>query len=127
MKGKNLALDKAENPPAFEEAFLSSRDYKRIFCLSVTLVVLKCIFLAPILAEWKLTELEAGIVATFLLVLEMISLGLFLFIPVMLMLRILFGHLLKKNLQKLEEITWQRDEAMRIQVIGLEGDKSPER
>ncbi|WP_345116969.1 hypothetical protein [Bartonella jaculi] len=30
----------------------------------------------------------------------------------------------EKNIQRLEEATWQRDKAMCIQVIGLESDKS---
>ncbi|EJF79993.1 Uncharacterised protein [Candidatus Bartonella washoeensis] len=126
MRGKKAIFDKVKPVLSFEQTFLSTRDYKRIFCISVIFAVLRGSVLIPILAEWKLTEAEASVMAVLVFVLEMLSGVLFLLIPVMLLLRISLGYLLKKNLQQLEKTTWQRDKAMRLQKRGLEGDQSLE-
>ncbi|UTO28183.1 hypothetical protein [Bartonella harrusi] len=109
MKGKNLEIDKEPRSFLFEDVFLSSREYKVIFCIAVVIIVLRVALFVPILLGWKLTEWQATTLAFIILIVAFIAVCILLLIPVTLVLRIILGSVLKKNIQKLEEAIRQRE------------------
>ncbi|WP_273760623.1 hypothetical protein [Bartonella sp. ML70XJBT.G] len=108
MKEKNEGLDKDLRSFSFEEAFLSWRDYKIIFCLCILIILGKMVLSIPTLLEWKLTVWEDYTLFSVFIWLEVITVCVFAFIPVILILHVILGHLLKQNIQKLEELTKQQ-------------------
>ncbi|WP_273760624.1 hypothetical protein [Bartonella sp. ML70XJBT.G] len=109
MKGKNWELDKDLRSFPFEEVFLSWRDYKIIFCICVIFVLCKEILFIPILLEWEFIEWEDYSLFSVFVWLEVITVCVFAFIPVILILYVILGHLLKQNIQKLAELTKQHE------------------
>ncbi|PIT68131.1 hypothetical protein [Bartonella tribocorum] len=92
---------------SLEEAFLTRKNYKVIFCMTFTLAAVRTAFFVSLQLGWKLTEWEASVAALFLLIMELISGFVFVFIPVAFVVRILFTHLLNKKIDQLEQATWK--------------------
>ncbi|EJF98073.1 hypothetical protein MEI_00933 [Bartonella vinsonii subsp. arupensis Pm136co] len=93
----------------FEEAFLSGKEYKVLFCLSTIIVVMRIGILAAMLLGWVSLGWQNNTLSIVLEGWDIVAVCLFVFIPVMFVLRILLEYLLKKNIQKLEEATRQRE------------------
>ncbi|MCZ2158719.1 hypothetical protein NPX99_05455 [Bartonella sp. 220] len=93
----------------FEEALLSGREYKACFCLSFIIVAIRIGILAAMLLEWVSPGWQNNTLSIVLVGWDIVAVCLFVLIPVMFVLRILLGYLLKKNIQKLEEATRQRE------------------
>ncbi|WP_273757326.1 hypothetical protein [Bartonella sp. MM73XJBT] len=108
MERKNGGLDKDLRSFSFEEAFLSWRDYKIIFCICILIVLGKMALFIPTLAKWELTVWEDYSLFSVFVWLEVITVCVFAFIPVILILHVILGHLLKQNIQKLQELTKQQ-------------------
>ncbi|WP_208441526.1 hypothetical protein [Bartonella raoultii] len=105
MKGKNCELDKEPRSFPVEEVFLSWRDCKIIFCICVIFVVAKEILFIPILLEWEFIEWEESTVFSVFVFWEVVTVCIFAFMPIVLILYVIMGQLLKKKIQKLEEVT----------------------
>lgn len=67
-----------------------------IFCSGAIIVLCRIALFIPILAEWKLTMGQEYTLFAVLVFLEVITVGVIAFIPVMLILYIILGHSLKK-------------------------------
>ncbi|WP_375663572.1 hypothetical protein [Bartonella sp. CL63NXGY] len=106
--GKNAPLDKEPRSFALEEAFLTSKNYKVIFCIAFIVAALRTVLFIPILLGWKLAEWEGYVVAALLLIMELISEFIFVLIPVAFVVRIIFTRLLKKKIDKLDQALWKR-------------------
>ncbi|UNE53950.1 hypothetical protein [Bartonella machadoae] len=96
MKGKNLEMKKEPRSFSFEQVFLSSKEYKVIFCIVVVIVMLRVALYASLLLGWKPTEWLAVILALIVIIENYIFGCALLLIPVMLVLRIILGFVLKK-------------------------------
>ncbi|WP_220717808.1 hypothetical protein [Bartonella raoultii] len=119
IKEKQALCDKELGAFSLTEAFLSRRDYKRIFYISLLFVILKGAFsVIDILIEWKLLEFENDTISIVLMILsrflQFITLFIILLIPIAVGCRIIFTHLLKKKIKKLEEVTQKRDNIIRL-------------
>ncbi|WP_375607084.1 hypothetical protein [Bartonella sp. AC142YNZD] len=107
--GKNAPLDKEPRSFALEEAFLTSKNYKVIFCIAFIVAALRtALRFVPMLLGWKLVEWEGDVVAALLLIMRLISWFIFLFIPVAFVVRIIFTVLLKEKIDMLEQALWKR-------------------
>ncbi|WP_375610221.1 MULTISPECIES: hypothetical protein [unclassified Bartonella] len=107
--GKNAPLDKEPRSFSLEEAFLTSKNYKVIFCIAFIVAALRTALLfVPMLLGWKLAEWEGYVVAALLLIMWLISWFIFLFIPVAFVVRIIFTVMLKEKIDMLEQALWQR-------------------
>ncbi|EJF78608.1 hypothetical protein MCO_00593 [Bartonella sp. DB5-6] len=114
MKGKNSTLDKEPRFFSFEEAFLSAKNYRIIFYISVIIVLFRIAFFIPVFLGWQLAKWQNTALGTVYVLEEIIALCVLVFIPVMLVLRILLGYLLEKNIQKLEEAIYKRNDTNRL-------------
>ncbi|WP_375673235.1 hypothetical protein [Bartonella sp. TS82HLJMH] len=104
--GKNASLDEEPRSFSLEEAFLTSKNYKIIFCIAFIITAFKVALF--IFFEWDLTEWSNYILFILTLILGFISVLLFVFIPVAFVVRIIFTRLLKKKIDKLDQAIWQR-------------------
>lgn len=93
----------------FEEALLSGREYRVLFCLSVIIVAMRIGILAAMLLGWVSPGWQNNTLSIVLVGWDIVAVCLFVFIPVIFVLRVLLGYFLKKNIQKLEEETRQRE------------------
>lgn len=119
MKGKNSVIDtKLHKKPcsfSLEQAFLSKRDYKIIFSIAVIMVLGIMALAMPVMWQWKLLSWLRNTFFVLFLVLKFIKVYVFIITPIMLLLYILLGYLLKKDIQKLEEAIHKRSEMTSIQ------------
>ncbi|WP_330168150.1 hypothetical protein [Bartonella grahamii] len=104
--GKNASLDEKPRSFALEEAFLTRKNYKVIFCIAFIISAFKVALF--IFFEWDLTEWWNYILFILILILGFILTLIFLFIPVAFGVRIIFTVLLEKKINKLEQAIWQR-------------------
>ncbi|WP_375652757.1 hypothetical protein [Bartonella sp. MR110HLJHH] len=104
--GKNASLDEEPRSFSLEEAFLTSKNYKIIFCIAFIISAFKVALF--IFFEWDLTEWWNYILFILTLILGFISALLFVLIPVAFVVRIIFTRLLKKKIDKLEQTIWKR-------------------
>ncbi|WP_273789534.1 hypothetical protein [Bartonella sp. ML70XJBT] len=105
---KNAALDGKPRFFSLEEAFLTRKNYKVIFCMTFTLSALRTALFLPALLEVKLTEWEGSVAAILLFIMLFILDLVFLLIPVAFVVRVIFTHLLKKKIAQLEQATYKR-------------------
>ncbi|WP_375653562.1 MULTISPECIES: hypothetical protein [unclassified Bartonella] len=107
--GKNASLDEELRSFSLEEAFLTSKNYKVIFCIAFIVAALRTALLFLLMwLEWKLAGWEGDVVAALSLIMELISWFIFLFIPVAFVVRIIFTVLLKEKIDMLEQAIWKR-------------------
>ncbi|WP_375656418.1 hypothetical protein [Bartonella sp. CM120XJJH] len=107
--GKNVPLDEEPRSFSLEEAFLTSKNYKVIFCIAFIVAALRTALLFLLMwLEWKLAGWEGDVVAALLLIMELISTLLFVLIPVAFGVRIIFTRLLEKKIDKLDQEIWKR-------------------
>ncbi|WP_375626436.1 MULTISPECIES: hypothetical protein [unclassified Bartonella] len=104
--GKNASLDEEPRSFSLEEAFLTSKNYKVIFCIAFIISAFKVALV--IFFEWDLTEWSNYILFILTLILGFISTLLFVLIPVAFVVRIIFTRLLKKKIKQLDQEIWQR-------------------
>ncbi|WP_246744206.1 hypothetical protein [Bartonella grahamii] len=104
--GKNAILDEEPRSFSLEEAFLTRKNYKVIFCIAFIVAAFKVAFF--MFFKWDLTEWWNYILFILTLILVFISVLLFLFIPVVFVVRIIFTRLLKKKIDKLDQEIRQR-------------------
>ncbi|WP_330169230.1 hypothetical protein [Bartonella grahamii] len=111
--GKNASLDEKPRSFALEEAFLTRKNYKVIFCIAFIISVFRTVPFVPMLLEFKLTEWEGNIVIAFFFILQFIFefLLIFILVAVAFLVRIIFTVLLEKKIDKLEQAIWQRSKA----------------
>ncbi|WP_375656419.1 hypothetical protein [Bartonella sp. CM120XJJH] len=103
--GKNVSLDEEPRSFSLEEAFLTRKNYKVIFCIAFIISAFKVALF--IFFEWDLTEWWNYILFILTLILGFISTLLFLLIPVVFVVRIIFTRLLEKKIDKLDQEIWQ--------------------
>ncbi|WP_375660978.1 hypothetical protein [Bartonella sp. CL71SXKL] len=103
---KNAPLYEEPRSFSLEEAFLTSKNYKVIFCIAFIITAFKVALV--IFFEWDLTEWSNYILFILTLILGFISMLLFVLIPVAFVVRIIFTRLLKKKIDKLDQEIWQR-------------------
>ncbi len=113
MKGKNSTLDEEPHPFSFEKAFLSAKNYRVIFYISVILMLCRVAFIFSIFLNWEPAEWQKVILSVLYILQEVIWLCILVFIPVMLVLRIIVTCKLKKTIQQLEEVICKRDKFLR--------------
>ncbi|WP_375623224.1 MULTISPECIES: hypothetical protein [unclassified Bartonella] len=102
--GKNSPLDEEPRSFSLEEAFLTSKNYKVIFCIAFIVAALRTVLLfVPMLLGGK-----GNVVAVLFFIEEFISMLLFVFIPVAFVARIIFTVLLKEKIKQLEQEIWKR-------------------
>ncbi|WP_254475507.1 hypothetical protein [Bartonella sp. B1098] len=106
---KNAALDGTPRFFSLEEAFLTRKNYKVIFCMTFTLSALRTALFLPALLGVKLTEWEANVAALLLLIMLFILDLVFILIPVAFGVRVTFTYLLKKKIAQLEQAIDQAD------------------
>ncbi|QEE09795.1 hypothetical protein D1093_09565 [Bartonella kosoyi] len=104
--GGNSISSKEPRFFSFKEAFLTRKNYKVIFCITFMIEAFKIALV--LLFEWDLTGWWNYSLFILILILVFISALLFLLIPVVVVVRILFTHLLKKKIDQLEQVIWQR-------------------
>ncbi|WP_375666996.1 MULTISPECIES: hypothetical protein [unclassified Bartonella] len=104
--GKNSPLDKEPRSFALEEAFLTRKNYKVIFCIAFIITAFKVALV--IFFKWDLTEWSNYILFILTLILGFISMLLFVLIPVVFVVRIIFTRLLKKKIDKLDQALWKQ-------------------
>ncbi|WP_396584029.1 hypothetical protein [Bartonella grahamii] len=104
--GKNALLDEEPRSFSLEEAFLTRKNYKVIFCIAFIITAFKVAFF--MFFEWDLTGWWNYILFILALILGFISMLLFVLIPVAFVVRIIFTRLLKKKIDKLDQEIWQR-------------------
>ncbi|QEE09793.1 hypothetical protein D1093_09555 [Bartonella kosoyi] len=99
---------------SLEETFLTSKNYKVIFCITFMISILRTVLVVPFLLGWKLTRWEGNVAAVVLLIMELISGFIFVFIPIAfaLVVRVIFTVLLSKKIDQLEQATWERTAAV---------------
>ncbi|EJF97799.1 hypothetical protein LBE40_00150 [Bartonella taylorii] len=114
MQGKNSTLDKEPRFFSFEEAFLTAKNYRVLFYISVIIVLFRIAIFVPFFLSWEPTEWQKTILSGVYILQEVIGLCILAFIPVMLVLRIILGYLLEKNIQKLEEAICKRNKTTRL-------------
>ncbi|WP_375658637.1 hypothetical protein [Bartonella sp. MR30HLJHH] len=106
--GKNAILDEEPRSFSLEEAFLTRKNYKVIFCIAFIVAALKTALFVLIPLGWKLAEWERDVVAALSLIMQLISWFIFLFIPVAFGVRIIFTVLVKEKIKQLDQEIWQR-------------------
>ncbi|WP_142416083.1 hypothetical protein [Bartonella massiliensis] len=96
-------------PRAFslEEAFLTRKNYKIIFCLAFILEAFRMTLI--MLFEWDLTGWWNYSLFILTLMLGFISVLLFILIPVAFVVRVIFTRLLKKKIEQLEKAMGQAE------------------
>ncbi|WP_375693087.1 MULTISPECIES: hypothetical protein [unclassified Bartonella] len=104
--GKNSPLDKEPRTFALEEAFLTRKNYKVIFCIAFIVAAFTMAFF--MFFKWDLTGWWNYILFILTLILVFISALLFVLIPVAFVVRIIFTRLLKKKIEQLDQEIWQR-------------------
>ncbi|WP_375610222.1 MULTISPECIES: hypothetical protein [unclassified Bartonella] len=104
--GKNASLDEELRSFSLEEAFLTSKNYKVIFCIAF--IVSAFIMAFFMFFKWDLTGWWNYILFILTLILVFISALLFVLIPVAFVVGIIFTRLLKKKIDKLDQEIWQR-------------------
>ncbi|WP_142416084.1 hypothetical protein [Bartonella massiliensis] len=109
MRGneKNAPLDRQKRSFSLEEAFLTRKNYKVIFCITLTLAALRTGLFVPALLGWKLTEGDADVMAFLFFFMLLILDFTFILIPIAFVVRIIFTHLLKKKIEQLEQAMGQ--------------------
>ncbi|EJF82538.1 hypothetical protein MCU_01420 [Bartonella elizabethae Re6043vi] len=100
---ENAALDGSPRVFSLEEAFLTRKNYKVIFCMTLTVSTLRTALFLPALLGVKLTEWEVSVAAVLLLIMLFISDLIFILIPVAFVVRVTFTYLLKKKIAQLEQ------------------------
>ncbi|QEE12737.1 hypothetical protein MNL13_06500 [Bartonella krasnovii] len=105
---KNAALDGTPRVFSLEEAFLTRKNYKVIFCMTLTLSALRTALFLPMFLGVKLTEWEVSVVTILFYIMLFILDLIFLLIPVAFVVRVIFTHLLKKKIAQLEQVIWKR-------------------
>ncbi|WP_273758529.1 hypothetical protein [Bartonella sp. AU55XJBT] len=106
---KNAPWDGKIRAFSLEEAFLTRKNYKVIFCMTFILSALRTALFLPALLGVKLTEWEASVAAFLLLIMLFILDLIFILIPVAFGVRVTFTHLLKKKIAQLEQAIGQAD------------------
>ncbi|WP_375639125.1 hypothetical protein [Bartonella sp. MF74HXZ] len=101
--GKNALLDEEPRSFSLEEAFLTRKNYKVIFCIAFIVVTLRMVFFVLMWREWK-----GNVIAALFSIGEFILDLTFVLIPVAFVVRIIFTRLLKKKIDKLEQTIWKR-------------------
>ncbi|WP_212112413.1 hypothetical protein [Bartonella queenslandensis] len=103
---QNAALDRKPRSFSIEETFLTSKNYKVIFCIAFMIEAFKIALI--LLFEWDLTGWWNYSLFILTLILGFISTLLFLLIPVGFLVRIIFTRLLQKKIDQLEQVIWQQ-------------------
>ncbi|MET3589875.1 hypothetical protein ABID23_000963 [Bartonella silvatica] len=117
MKYKDSSYRKEMPHFSLKHVFFSFRDLRIIFYISVIIVVGRAVLFIPIMARWLLTVWEDYTLFAVFVVLEVITAGVVVLIPVILVLYILLGYLLKKYLeirsgnQKTRKIIYRLDKS----------------
>ncbi|WP_375636897.1 MULTISPECIES: hypothetical protein [unclassified Bartonella] len=107
--GKNAPLDEEPRSFSLEETFLTSKNYKVIFCIAFIVSALRTALLFLLMwLEWKLAGWEGDVITVLFCIVQVILDLIFVFIPVAFVVRIIFTRLLKKKLDKLDQVIWQR-------------------
>lgn len=114
MKGKNSTLDKEPRFFSFEEAFLTAKNYRVLFYISFIIMLFKAAIFVSLFLRWEPTEWQNSILVCVYILQGVIEWCILIFIPVMLVLRIILGYLLEKNIQKLEEAICKRNQISRL-------------
>ncbi|WP_375653556.1 MULTISPECIES: hypothetical protein [unclassified Bartonella] len=104
--GKNASLDEELRSFSLEEAFLTSKNYKVIFCIAFIVSAFTMAFF--MFFKWDLTGWWNYILFILTLILVFISALLFVLIPVAFVVGIIFTRLLQKKIDKLDQEIWQR-------------------
>ncbi|WP_375684590.1 hypothetical protein [Bartonella sp. AP1QHHD] len=106
--GKNAPLDKEPRTFSLEEAFLTSKNYKVIFCIAFIVAALRTALFIPMLLEWKLAGWEGDVITILFCIVQVILDLIFVLIPVAFVVRIIFTRLLKKKIEQLDQALWKR-------------------
>ncbi|WP_375634504.1 MULTISPECIES: hypothetical protein [unclassified Bartonella] len=107
--GKNASLGEEPRSFALEEAFLTSKNYKVIFFIAFIVSALRTALLFLLMwLEWKLAGWEGDVITILFCIVQVILDLIFVLIPVAFVVRIIFTRLLKKKLDKLDQVIWQR-------------------
>ncbi|WP_246257440.1 hypothetical protein [Bartonella gabonensis] len=96
--GGNSISDQESRAFSLEKAFLTRKNYKVIFCMTFILAALRTALFIPLLLGWKLTGWEADVAAVLFFILLFILDLIFILIPIVFVVRIIFTYLLKKRL-----------------------------
>ncbi|WP_375647064.1 hypothetical protein [Bartonella sp. AA56HLJMS] len=107
-KGKKSPLDKEPRSFSLEEAFLTSKNYKVIFCIAFIVAALRTALFIPMWLEWKLAGWEGDVITVLFCIVQVILDLIFVLIPVAFVVRIIFTRLLKKKIDMLDQEIWQR-------------------
>ncbi|UNF51782.1 hypothetical protein MNL02_06935 [Bartonella krasnovii] len=91
---------------SLEEMLLTRKNYKIIFCFAFILEAFKVALI--LLFKWDLTDWWNYSLFIFILILIVLSVLLFLLIPVAFVVRVIFTHLLKKKIAQLEKVIGPR-------------------
>ncbi|WP_246743963.1 hypothetical protein [Bartonella raoultii] len=105
---KNTAWDENSKVFSLEEAFLTRKNYKVIFCMTFTLSTLRTALFLPALLGVKLTEWETSVAAILFVIMLFILDLIFILIPVAFVVRVIFTYLLKKKIAQLEQVIWKQ-------------------
>ncbi|UNF28852.1 hypothetical protein MNL13_06505 [Bartonella krasnovii] len=110
-RGKNLRSDQELSDQelrsfSLEEMLLTRKNYKIIFCFAFILEAFKVALI--LLFKWDLTDWWNYSLFIFILILIVLSVLLFLLIPVAFVVRVIFTHLLKKKIAQLEKVIGPR-------------------
>ncbi|WP_246046879.1 hypothetical protein [Bartonella mastomydis] len=100
-RGKNSRSAQELRAFSLAEAFLTRKNYKVIFCLAFILEAFKVAL--ALVFEWDLTGWWNYSLFILMFILVVLSLLLFLLIPVAFVVRVIFTHLLKKKIAQLEQ------------------------
>ncbi|WP_208440005.1 hypothetical protein [Bartonella raoultii] len=93
---------------SLEKTFLTRKNYKVIFCFAFILEAFKVALV--LLFDWDLTDWWNYSLFIFIFILIVLSALLFLLIPVVFVVRVIFTHLLKKKIAQLEQAIGQAEE-----------------
>ncbi|UNF41920.1 hypothetical protein MNL01_07300 [Bartonella krasnovii] len=108
MKGKNSIGGKEPRSFALEESFLSYKEHRIIFFISVIVALCGWFFLIFLEFKKPLTIAQENTLFAFFVLREVIMVCVFALMPVFLVLYLILTHVLKKKIQQLNEILLQR-------------------
>ncbi|WP_273758534.1 hypothetical protein [Bartonella sp. AU55XJBT] len=108
MKGENSASNQKPRSFALEGPFLSYKEHSIICLLSILIAISHRILVIPLDFKWSLTVSQDSTLLAFFVLREVIMVCVFASIPVLLGLYLILTHLLRKNIQQLNEILQQR-------------------
>ncbi|EJF87761.1 hypothetical protein [Bartonella rattimassiliensis] len=105
---ENIRFDQELRSFSLEETFLTSKNYKVIFCIAFVISILRTVLFVSILLGWKLIGWEMDVVTIPFLIVIILSMLLFGGVPIAFVIRIILTGLLKKEINQLDQAIKQQ-------------------